>query len=177
VLFLKDTELKILIELLKNSRRSDREISKAVGLSQPTVSRTINKLKQEGYIKEFTIIPDFKKLGFQIMSVIISKVKEEVKPDAFEEVRRRVRSDEKENPHALLLAYTGMGLNGDRATILLSQSYSDYAAFITHAKEHPLVDVEAMQSFIIDLCDESHYLSLTLSQLARYLQKPEKKET
>jgi hypothetical protein len=111
------------------------------------------------------------------MSVIISKVKEEVKPDAFEEVRRRVRSDEKENPHALLLAYTGMGLNGDRATILLSQSYCDYAAFITHAKEHPLVDVEAMQSFIIDLCDESHYLSLTLSQLARYLQKPEKKET
>jgi hypothetical protein len=69
-------------------------------------------------------------------------------------------------------------LNGDRATILLSQSYSDYAAFITHAKEHPLVDVKAMQSFIIDLCDESHYLPLTLSQLARYLQKKaEKKET
>ena len=59
-----DTELKVIIELLKNSRRSDRELSKAIGVSQPTVSRTIDKLKKQGYIKEFTIIPDFKKTWF-----------------------------------------------------------------------------------------------------------------
>jgi DNA-binding Lrp family transcriptional regulator len=168
---LKDIELKILTELMKNSRRSDRALAKAVGVSQPTVSRTIGKLQKEGYIKEFTIIPDFKKIGFAVMSIMVSKVKEEVTPDAFEDVRRKVRSDEKENPHALLLAYTGMGLNGDRATILLTQDYSEYAHFMQHAKRHPLVDVEQMQSFVVDLCDESHYLPLTLSQVARYLEK------
>jgi hypothetical protein len=36
---LKDTELRLISELLKNSRRSDRELSRALGISQPTVSR------------------------------------------------------------------------------------------------------------------------------------------
>jgi DNA-binding Lrp family transcriptional regulator len=74
---LKDIELKILTELMKNSRRSDRALAKAVGVSQPTVSRTIGKLQKEGYIKEFTIIPDFKKIGFAVMSIMVSKVKDE----------------------------------------------------------------------------------------------------
>ena len=43
---LRDFELKIVSELMKNSRRSDRELPKAVGLSQPSVSRIIRKLEK-----------------------------------------------------------------------------------------------------------------------------------
>jgi DNA-binding Lrp family transcriptional regulator len=49
--FLKDVELKLVAELMKNSRRSDRELGKAIGTSQPTVSRTIARLKREGGYK------------------------------------------------------------------------------------------------------------------------------
>ena len=168
---MKDIELKVIIELLKNSRRSDRELSKAIGVSQPTVSRTIDRLKKQGYIKEFTIIPDFKKLGFQVMSIVLSSVKEKVTPEQIEESRRMIRREEKENPNAVLVGYSGMGLDSDRAAIVLSEDYSQYAAFTRHAKEHPLVDVEHIASFIIDMSDESHYLPLTFSQVARYLEK------
>jgi DNA-binding Lrp family transcriptional regulator len=41
---MKETALKLIAELMKNSRRSDRELAKAVGVSQPTVTRTIKKL-------------------------------------------------------------------------------------------------------------------------------------
>lgn len=36
---MKDVELSLVAELLKDSRRSDRELAKAIGVSQPTVSR------------------------------------------------------------------------------------------------------------------------------------------
>ncbi len=51
----KDVEIRILVELMRNSRRSDREIAKSVGVSQPTVSRIIGKLERIGAIREFTV--------------------------------------------------------------------------------------------------------------------------
>jgi len=53
---LKDVELKSISELMKSSRRSDRELAKAIGVSQPTISRTIKRLEKEKLIKEYTMI-------------------------------------------------------------------------------------------------------------------------
>jgi len=47
---LKDVELKFISELMKNSRRSDRELARVLGLSQPTVGRMMKKLEKEGII-------------------------------------------------------------------------------------------------------------------------------
>jgi DNA-binding Lrp family transcriptional regulator len=74
---LKDVEIRIVAELMKNSRRSDREIALAVGVSQPTVSRTIEKLEKEGVIKEYTMIPDFSRLGYEIMGSTQFELREE----------------------------------------------------------------------------------------------------
>ena len=52
----------LLLELLKNSNRSDRELAKVLGVSQPTVSRIKKQLVTEGTMKEFSVIPDFVKL-------------------------------------------------------------------------------------------------------------------
>ncbi|MDH5391251.1 MAG: helix-turn-helix domain-containing protein, partial [Candidatus Bathyarchaeota archaeon] len=38
----------LLLELLKDSKRSDREIAKVLGVSQPTVSRMRWRLEEEG---------------------------------------------------------------------------------------------------------------------------------
>ena len=67
--------MKILMELLKDSKRSDREIAKIMGVSQPTISRMRERLTDEGIIQEFTVIPDFVKVGFQIMAVSSFKLK------------------------------------------------------------------------------------------------------
>jgi DNA-binding Lrp family transcriptional regulator len=72
---MKHIELKLVSELMKNSRRSDRELAKAIGVSQPTVSRTIAKLEKDGVLKEWTVIPDFNKLGYQICALILQILK------------------------------------------------------------------------------------------------------
>ena len=59
-------EWKLISELMKNSRRSDRDLAKVIGKSQPTVTRTRTRLEKQGYIKEYTMLPDFQKLGFEI---------------------------------------------------------------------------------------------------------------
>jgi DNA-binding Lrp family transcriptional regulator len=48
---MKGVEVRIIAELMKNCRRSDRELAQAIGVSQPTVSRTIERLEREGVIK------------------------------------------------------------------------------------------------------------------------------
>lgn len=168
---MKDIELKIICELMKNSRRSDREMAKAVGVSQPTVSRTIKKLQREGYIKEYTIIPNFTKLGFRIMTIIFTKLRKQLSSDALEELRKQVRDAEQKNPSSILMGLTGIGCDSDRVLVLLSEDYSSYSQYIGKIKQHPLISVEDVKSFVIDLTDENQFLPLTLLNLARYLEK------
>ena len=42
----------------------NRELARSPGVSQPTVSRIIKKLESKGIIKEYTMLPDFQKLGY-----------------------------------------------------------------------------------------------------------------
>lgn len=69
----KEKSLKILQALLQNPKRSDREIAKDVGISQPTVSRTRNRFEQEKIITNYIALPDFSKLGFELMSFTVVK--------------------------------------------------------------------------------------------------------
>jgi Lrp/AsnC family leucine-responsive transcriptional regulator len=60
---MREIEWKVLSELMKNAKISDRELAKKIGSSQPTVTRARRKLEKEGYIREYTVIPNFRKLG------------------------------------------------------------------------------------------------------------------
>jgi DNA-binding Lrp family transcriptional regulator len=84
---LKEIERKLLSELLKNSRRSDRELAKAIGVSQPTTTRLRTKLEKEGYIKEYTIIPNFSKIGYTIMALNFIKLDPKIAAYDIEEFR------------------------------------------------------------------------------------------
>lgn len=71
---MKKIMMSLLFELLKNSKRSDRELAKILGVSQPTVTRMRGRLVKEGMIKEWTIIPDFVKIGYRIMAIITVQI-------------------------------------------------------------------------------------------------------
>src|SRR3990172_8533925 len=71
---LKDVERKMLAELVKNSRRSDRELAKAIGRSQPTATRVRTKLEKEGYIREYTAVPDLGRIGYTMLALNFLKI-------------------------------------------------------------------------------------------------------
>jgi DNA-binding Lrp family transcriptional regulator len=166
---LKDFELKLVSELMKNSRRSDRELAKVIGVSQPTVSRIMKKLEKEGVVKEYTVIPDFSKLGFSMMSITFARLKEPISEQELKEVRKQVRQTYQTEPIPTILAMSGMGLDADRVIVAFHEDYSAYAEHLKKLKQHPLVRAEDFESFLIDLEYRSQYLPLTFSELAAYV--------
>jgi len=169
---LKDMDLKLIAELMKNSRRSDRDLARTIGCSQPTVSRAINRLEKAGYIKEYTMIPDFKKLGFSLLSVSLTKLKRGVSEEAVEEKRKEMAELLKKEPLPGILHMSGMGFGAERVLIALHTDYSSYAMFKKRLEANPLLEVDEINSFLVDLTDgERHFRSLTMSEVANYLTK------
>ena len=166
---MKEVELKLVCELMKNSRRSDRELAKVLGVSQPTVSRTLKRLEEQGVIKEYTMIPDFTKLGFGIMSIDFAKLKEPIPEEQLKEIRKQVRQTLQKEPISTILAMSGIGCNSDRAVVAFHEDYSTYREYLNKLRQHPLVIVDQIRSFVIDLNDKSQYLPLTLSNLGDYI--------
>lgn len=155
---------------MRNSRRSDREIAKIVGVSQPTVSRTIAKLEKEGIIKEYTMIPDFKRLGYEIMGITFIGKGETVEHEESAELRKAVAAVEEKNPFASLMAVNGIGLGKGRMFITLYRDYSRYAEAMQLTRSLPQANAGEIESFLVDLNDESNYRLLSLEQVARNIQ-------
>ena len=183
----KDLELKIISELMKNSRRSDRELARAVGSSQPTISRTIAKLEKIGIIKEYTMLPDFRRLGYKIMAVIFLKLGQQshtFSPEELEKMREASRRIEKNNPCSFLLVMNGMGLGWNMVVISFFHDYSEYAKYIQTIKSDAAAELRqffepvSVESFLVDLDENTHYLPLTLSRMANEIEAAnnEKKE-
>lgn len=166
---MKGIALRLISELMKNSRRSDRELAKVLGVSQPTVSRMVKKLEKEGVIKEYTMIPDFTKLGFEIMSIEFAKLKEPISEEKLKETRKQVRQTLLKEPLPTIVVMRGMGCNADRVIIAFHEDYPTYLEYLDKVKQHPLAEVEEIKSFLINLNDRSQYRPLTLSNLANYI--------
>jgi DNA-binding Lrp family transcriptional regulator len=156
---------------MKNSRRSDKEIAKDVGVSQPTVTRARKRLEKEGVIKEYTIIPDFRKLGFEIAAVTLVKFMRELSAKELEEARKYSKDYEKKRSGAVLMAMNGIGLGYSRIFISFHKNYASYVKDINDIWSIPNVDQRRLDSFVISLLDEKHFQPLTLSVIANYLLK------
>jgi DNA-binding Lrp family transcriptional regulator len=169
---MKDVELKLISELMKNSRRSDRELAHAIGVSQPTISRVIAGLEKQGIIKEYTIIPDFRKLGYKLASLTFVSLKSKLTRKAIQQARETTKQDLcKECPSEIVMFERGIGMDFDGVLIAMHKDYSSYTKLKDRIKEYDFVDHLRTDSFIIDLQDEVHYRYITFSTLAENLLK------
>jgi DNA-binding Lrp family transcriptional regulator len=167
---MKDVELRLVSELMKNSRRSDRELAKAIGVSQPTVSRTIQKLEKTGVLREYTVIPDFRELGYSLVAVTLGKVKEEFrKPEMLDEVRKEFVKSFNDTAFEVILDERGMGMGYDGIIVSFHRSYSEYVDFKRWVGDMPFINSSKLDSFLIDLNDGVHHRYLTFSYLAKHL--------
>jgi len=157
-----------------NSKSSDRELAVKLGVSQPTVSRVRARLEKEGYIKEYTLIPDFCKLGFEIMAVTLLKLKREPNEEERAEMRKFANGFQKKNRFAYMMALDGNGLGYNRLVISLHENYADFIRFAKATREVPFAELGAFDSFMISLSSR-HYQPLTFSIIADYLSNMKEK--
>lgn len=162
---LKETEVKLVAELMKNSRRSDRELATLLEVSQPTVSRIRQRLEKEGMI-DYTGIPDLARLGYGIIAVVLGKRDFAKHPENLIEIARDFVG---KHPN-IIFCSSGEGLNYDVISISIHKDYSDYSKFISEAVFQGGQAVRA-ESFLIDTSSERIVRHLSLKPFAEYMIK------
>jgi len=160
-------DCKILSELLKNSRISDRQLAEKIGMSQPTVSRRRSGLEKT-LIEGYTVVPKLKKMGFEIMALtFIADRREALTRGRLEEAQKKAREWHSKRPNVIYAgAGQGMGWNG--VMVSVHKSYSDYVRFkAEHDKElgEYLADT---QSFIMEVDPDTALKPFNLSYLADF---------
>jgi DNA-binding Lrp family transcriptional regulator len=114
--------IKLLFELIKNSKRSDRDLAKILGISQPTVTRLRKVLEKEA-IRQYTIIPNFSYLGFDILAFTLFRSKELVHP-----LWDKGNEWANDQPNVVFLS-TGQGIDSDAIMISVHKDYADFVKF------------------------------------------------
>ena len=139
---LKSIDYKLLWELLKNSRRSDRELAKALGTSQPTVTRRRANI-EKNFIDGYTAIPKWEKIGFEIVAFTFVKHNiKYAKPDVREAALRKVEEWMMKQPN-VVFAIEGQGMGWDGIFVSFHKNYSDFTEFM---KKHN----SELSEFLID---------------------------
>lgn len=139
--------VKLLKELIRNSRRSDRELAKTLRVSQPTVTR--NRKLAESYVRSYTVVPDFQKIGYEIFAITFAKAKTYNK----KEVEAKLEVQKKwvmQHPN-VFFASDGEGLGKDAVILSLHKDYSKYADFMREYTINFAEFISDVQSFIVSL--------------------------
>lgn len=168
---LKEVDLRLIRELIRNSRKSDRELSRVLGVSQPTVSRKRAWLEKHGFI-EYSGVPDLRKLGFDVLAITFGNWRRDKYPDTkVDAAKEFVRK------HAnLIFLSSGRGLGSDRVGISVHRDYSDYASFMNEVKSDWGEFMEVTGSFLISLSADEPLRSITFKYLADYIEKSKKSQ-
>jgi DNA-binding Lrp family transcriptional regulator len=159
---MKERMKRLVAELLKDSKRSDRELAKILKVSQPTVTRMRHTLVTEGIIREFTAIPDFAKLGYEIMAVTIARAKATLTMNEQETAKKLVLDE----PRVIFVASAeGMGRNG--VMISLHKDYADFRNFMDNLKFNSEGYMREVDSMLISLSSSMMVKPLSFSYIAK----------
>jgi DNA-binding Lrp family transcriptional regulator len=171
MLKLKPMDYALIAELVKNPRLSDRQLSKILNMSQPTITRKRTLIERQGLL-DYNAIPNLRKLGYQILAFIFGSWKHKEFPDT--------RADEMEKyiaqiPNILFIS-TGSGLNYDRMAIAVFKDYSEYSKTIREFKLAWARYFADFSSFIVSLQTDNVLRNFTFKPLAEAMKREHSNE-
>jgi DNA-binding Lrp family transcriptional regulator len=137
--------VRLLYELIKGARRSDRELAKVLKISQPTVTRKRTRLETEGLIKEYTIVPNLAGIGFEIIAFTFLAFTESA-PRLLEKAREWC----KKQP-SILFASDGEGLGMNSIIVSVHRNYASFSNLITALRQDWQPNLKDAQSFILSV--------------------------
>lgn len=163
-------DYKLLSELMKNAKSSDRQIANKLGVSQPTVTRRRAMLESKLSLN-YIAVPDWTKLGFEILAVTFAKWKQKEFPD---KKLQQINALLERHPSIIFFS-TGSGMSSDRICISIHETYRDYYKLVQDVRRDLGKYMENIQSFIISFGGDSILRPITLKHLAKYLKDLEEK--
>lgn len=167
----KKVDLQLMSELLKNCRRSDRELAKAIGSSQPTITRRRAKLEKERLVDSYTAIPNFAKLGFEIMAFSFYSWRLEATQQLIQDreaFMRKFNTFLKDHKN-IIFTSNGRGFGMERMMISVHRSYTDYMKLIRAVNIEWGDYLSKTNSFIVSLQEDVVGRKLNFEHFADYL--------
>lgn len=147
---LKPLDYQLLFELMKDSHRSDRQLAKALGISQPTVTRR-RAMLEDSTIEGYTVIPKFGQIGFEIAAFTFMKTKlNHKKGTEKEEAFNRLKEWYLKQPNVVAVM-SGQGMGWDAVCVSLHENYTSFADFLRNQESELSDDIIETQSFQADL--------------------------
>ncbi|GAA0998253.1 MULTISPECIES: Lrp/AsnC family transcriptional regulator [Subtercola] len=67
---LDDKDLSLLRELAKDSRQSQRALSRSVGMSPPAVAERLARFERTGIVRQYSVSIDWNKLGLGVVALV-----------------------------------------------------------------------------------------------------------
>ena len=163
---MRGVDLRLLGELLRGCRRSDRDLARVLGLSQPTVSRKRRWLEKNGFI-EYAGVPDLRKLGFDVLAITFGDWKHREFPDHRVDAAREFAE---RHPNLIFLS-SGSVLCSGRVAISVHRDYSEYTLFLSEIRSDWGKYMDVTGSFLISLSFDEPLRSITFKHLADYVEK------
>ena len=144
----------VFIELMKNAKKSDRDIAKKLKISQPTVTRIRRKLEDQDYIKEYTTIPNFPKMGFEIAAFIFFRV-DRAKRKGSKKTKNKAHKWIFKHPN-IIFAADGDGFQGKNCMLAtLHKNFTNYTKFINSFKSIFGWNIKNLEAFLVPLKSET----------------------
>lgn len=162
---LKKIDYEILFELMKDARRSDRELAKVLGTSQPTVTRKRNYLERE-LIEGYTTIPKWEKLGYKIFAMTFFKIVATVASKERYEATRKTGLQWLMGQPNVIMAGACRGIGMGAFSLSFHKSYSDYDEWMRNLGRELGDFIEDIQSVLVNLAGKELLKPLSVKYLA-----------
>lgn len=145
--------MQLLQELVKNSKRSDRDLAKLLNVSQPTLTRMRKRLEKDNFILDYTAIPNMTKLGFEIIAFTFFDI------DRFDPKTGELDKAIGERSHKwvgnnskIIFAAGGEGLHGKNCMMIsVHRDFTDYTDFVSEMRAQWASKIRDMESFLVSL--------------------------
>ena len=165
----KEDAWRLLFALIKSSRRSDRDLAKALGISQPSVSRKRIQLEKDGFIQEYTIMPNLDKMGYQL--IVFTSLAFSQPPTS--EILTRARQWVEKQPCVIFWA-DGEGAGMGSLMISVHKDYASFSRLFSQFKLYAQSDLKDIQNFYVSLARKELFIR-TFS--FRYLEDDKQNQT
>jgi DNA-binding Lrp family transcriptional regulator len=168
---LKPIDYKLLFELMKDAKRSDRKIAKALGVSQPTVTRKRAMLEKE-LIDGYTAIPKWEKLGYEIFAITLFKIKSLIASKEKYNATRKKGLEWLMRQNNVIMSGACRGIGMDSFTLSLHKNYSGYDEWMRNIRLEMGDLMDDVQSVLVNLSGKELLKPLNLKYLAEAKQTP-----
>jgi DNA-binding Lrp family transcriptional regulator len=146
----KEIDYKIISELLRNSKQSDRSLAHKLGVSQPTVSRR-RMMLEKTTIDNYTLVPKWDKIGYEILALNFVKIKLAIATDEkYQAVRERGMKWLMKQPN-IIMAGASRGMGMDAFNISLHKNYADYDEWFRKFRGEWGDLIDDIQSVLVNL--------------------------